>query len=179
MKTINPAVSVAFTATASLAIATAMAGCSGSSTLTTGSLFGGSDKPKAAPAPRNDPVARAFQVGAVSARAQKCGFNFDPARLKSAFLASEAQLGTSADELAKADKLYGATQNAVAKAIAGAEDYCSEERVAYIRGDLTRHLAGDFTPGRPRDFSKDEGLLSFGEQPASEAHAAVPAVSSR
>lgn len=147
-----------------LAVSAALSGCSGSSALTTGSLFGGGDKPKAAPpAPRNDPVARAFQVGAVSARAQKCGFNFDPVRLKASFLASEVQLGTSVEEVAKADKLFNATQGAVAKAIAKAEDYCSAERVDYIRGDLTRHLAGDFAPGRPRDFSKDEGgLFSFG-----------------
>lgn len=146
-----------------LFLGAALSAC-GSSALTTGSLFGGGDKPKAAPPPpRNDPVARAFQVGAVSARAQKCGFNFDPVRLKSNYLAAEAQLGTPAEELAKADKLYSTTQSAVAKAISGTEDYCSEERVAYIRGDLTRHLAGDYTPGRPRDFSKDEGgLFSFG-----------------
>lgn len=144
-----------------LAATAALPGC-GSSSLTTGSLFGGSDKPKEPPAPRNDLVARAFQVGAVSARAQKCGFNFDPARLKANFLAAEAKLGAPPDELAKGDKLYSTTQNTVAKAIAGSGDYCSDDRVAYIRGDLTRHLAGDYTPGRPRSFAKDDGILSFG-----------------
>ena len=141
-----------------------LSACSGTpAELTTGSLFGGGDKPKAAPPPpRNDPISRAFQVGAVSARAAKCGFNFDPARLKSSYLAAEAQLGTSADELAKSEKLYNTTQNAVARAIAGAEDYCSDERVAYIRGDLTRHLAGDFTPSPPKSFAKEDGLFSFG-----------------
>lgn len=157
----KPSVTFASVAAAAVVAAT-LAGC-GSSALTTGSLFGGESKPKAAPAPRNDPTARAFQVGAVTARAQKCGFNFDPARLKTNFLAAEVQQGTSADELSKADRLFTVTQNTVAKAIAGDEDYCSDERIAYIRGDLTRHLAGDFTPGRPRDFSKDDvGLFSFG-----------------
>ena len=151
-------------AAALVAVGTALllAGC-GSSALTTGSLFGGDSKPKEPPAPRNDPTARAFQVGAVAARAQKCGFNFDVARLKSSFLAAEVQQGTSADDLARVDRLFGVTQTTVARAIAGEADYCSDERIAYIRGDLTRHLAGDFTPGRPRSFAKDEGgLLSFG-----------------
>ncbi|MEQ1712640.1 MAG: hypothetical protein ABL908_14740 [Hyphomicrobium sp.] len=150
---------VALTAVSSAVVS----GC-GSNALTTGSLFGGGGKTAAAPAaPRNDPTARAFQVGAVSARAQKCGFNFDAGRLKSTFMAAEAQGGTSADELAKVDRLYNVTQSTVAKAIATAEEYCSDERLAYIRGDLTRHLAGDFAPGAARSFAKDEGgLVSFG-----------------
>lgn len=144
-----------------------LAGCSGSSALTTGSLFGSGDKAKVAaatpPPPRNDPVARAFQVGAVSARAEKCGFNFDPQRLKANFLAGEMALGSSPDEMARVEKLYTTTRNTVAKAIAGESEYCSPERLSYIRGDLKRHLAGDFTPGQPKSFAKDEGgLLSFG-----------------
>jgi hypothetical protein len=138
-----------------------LAACSGGNALSTGALLGGDSKPKEPPAPRNDPGARAFQVGAVSARAQKCGFNFDPARLKANFLAAEMQAGTSADELAKAERLYNSTQNTVAKAVSGAEDYCSGERVAYIRGDLNRHLAGDFAPSPPRSFAKDDSLFTF------------------
>lgn len=143
-----------------------VAGCSGSNALTTGSLFGGGDKPKVAaapPPPRNDPISRAFQVGAVSARAQKCGFNFDSQRLKANYLAFEVQSGTPAEELAKSEKLFNVTQNSVAKAIANEDGYCSEERLAFIRGDLNRHLAGDFAPGLPKNFAKDDGgILSFG-----------------
>ena len=147
-----------------LALSLALAGCSGSSALTTGSLFGGNEKAAPAPAaPRNDPSSRAFQVGAVTARAQKCGFNFDAEKLRTSYLAAEAQLGTPVEEIAKAERLVGSARATVAKVIAPAEDYCSDERVAYIRGDLTRHLAGDFTPGRPKDFSKDDGgIFSFG-----------------
>lgn len=141
-----------------------IAGC-GSNALTTGSLFGGNDKPTAPPAPRNDPSSRAFAVGAVTARAQKCGFNFDAPRLKSSLIAFEVQSGTAADELSKSDKLFDRTQSTVAKAIAQSEDYCSDERVAYIRADLNRHLAGDFTPGRPKSFAKEDGgLFNFGGQ---------------
>lgn len=154
-------------------LAATLAGCSGSNALSTGSLFGGGNKaktaaaaaaaPAAPPPPRNDPVARAFSTGAVSARAQKCGFNFDPARLKSSYLAFEAQSGTPVEELAKSEKLYNVTQNSVAKAIATEPDYCTPARIAFIRGDLTRHLAGDFAPGQPKSFAKeDPGVFSFG-----------------
>ncbi len=148
-----------------LALSATVAGC-GSNALTTGSLFGGGDKPAAAPpAPRNDPTARAFSAGAVTARAQKCGFNFDAARLRAGFAAAEVQAGTPTDEVAKAGALFDRAQATVAKAIAKSEDYCSDDRIAYIRGDLNRHLAGDFTPSRPRSFAKeDDGLFSFGGQ---------------
>ena len=32
----------------------------------------------------------------------------------------------------------------------GSDDYCSEEQTAKIKTDLTRHLAGDFSPGGRR-----------------------------
>lgn len=145
----------------SLCVALLLAACSGGNALSTGALLGGDSKPKEPPPPRNDPTARAFHVGAVSARAQKCGFNFDPARLKASFLAAETQAGTSPEELAKAERLYGTTHNAVAKAVSNAEDYCSRERVDYIRSDLNRHLAGDFAPSPPRSFAKDDSLFGF------------------
>ena len=168
------------TAVLLLALAAVLAGC-GSNALTTGSLFGGGDKTAAAPPPppRNDPVARAFSAGAVTARAQKCGFNFDPVRLRSNFLAAETQAGTPVDEVAKAGALFDRSQATVAKVIAKAEDYCSDDRIAYIRGDLNRHLAGDFTPSRPRSFAKeDDGLFSFGGQTPEDDNrtaAALPA----
>ncbi len=55
--------------------------------LSTGSLLGGS-KPVANINP-NDPVTRTMDVAATSARAIKCGYNFDPVKLKSQFLTSE------------------------------------------------------------------------------------------
>src|SRR5438552_2200567 len=61
-------------------VAAALTGCSAASSLTTGSILGGPAKPTAAdPGSINDPTNRAFQVGTVSAKAIKCGFNFDPA----------------------------------------------------------------------------------------------------
>lgn len=135
--------------------AAALAGCSaGSSSLTTGALLGDS-KPAA---PANDPPARAFQVGTASARAVKCGFNFDPAKLKTNYLTFEKQQPGGQDT-SKVERIYDVSFNGVAKAVAAEGDYCSEAKTAQIKSDLTRHLAGDYTPTPPK-VEQEEGLLS-------------------
>lgn len=142
-----------------------LAGCSGSTGLTTGSLFGGSSAPaKAAPPQvKNDPTSRAFQVGTVSARAVKCGYNFDATRLKANFLAAEAAQGTPVSELGNVERTYDVAYNGVTKAIAAQAQYCSERKTAEIKQDLTRHLAGDYTPSPPRAApQEDDGLFGFG-----------------
>jgi len=143
------------------------AGCGNSTGLTTGALFGGATPAKEAAAPiRNDPTARAFQVGAVSARAVKCGYNFDPARLKSSFLSAEAAQGTPVGELGDVERTYDVAFNGVTKAVATQTSYCTERKTAEIKKDLTRHLAGDYTPSPPRKVvEEDEGIWSFGSKP--------------
>jgi hypothetical protein len=138
--------------------AAALAGCSGASSITTGSLIGGEQK--AAPsAPVNDPPMRAFQVGTVSARAIKCGFNFDPAKLKASYLAYERAQAGAAD-MAKIEKIYDVSFNGVAKAVAGEADYCTEQKTKTIKADLARHLAGDYTPSPLPEAPQEEGLFS-------------------
>ncbi len=135
--------------------AAALAGCSGGgSGLTTGALLGES-KPAA---PVNDGPARAFQVGTASARAVKCGFNFDPAKLKTNYLAYEKQQPGGQDT-SKVERIYDVSFNGVAKAVAAEGDYCSPGKTTLIKGDLTRHLAGDYTPNRPK-VEEEEGLFS-------------------
>ena len=135
--------------------AAALAGCSGgSSGLTTGALLGES-KPAA---PVNDAPARAFQVGTASARAVKCGFNFDPAKLKTNYLAYEKQQPGGQDT-SKVERIYDVSFNGVAKAVAAEGDYCSPGKTTRIKGDLTRHLAGDYTPNPPK-VEQEDGLLS-------------------
>lgn len=149
------------------------AACSGGGGLTTGSLskmLGGGEEKQAATAPaapqvRNDPTSRAFQVGGVSARAVKCGYNFDPTRLRANYFAFEAGAGTPPDEIAKAEKVYNVAFNGVAKAVAGSPAYCTDQKVAEIKADLTRHLSGDFTPSPPKAApQEDGGLLSWGSE---------------
>lgn len=109
------------------------------------------------PQETNTPANRAFQVGATSARAIKCGYNFDPAKLRTQFLAAEAATDpASADQLGKT---YDVAFNGVTKAVASqGEGYCSNQKLAMIKEALTRHLAGDYTPPPPAP-SEDEGLL--------------------
>ncbi len=135
-----------------------LAGCSGSGTgLTTGSLFGGSGA-ESATAAVETPSMRAAQVAAVSARAAKCGYNYDPVRLKSGFLASEAQSG--AEDVPKLDREYDTIRAKVAATIASDQDYCTENRTREIKTDLTRHIAGDYAP--PASKKIDEKLLAAG-----------------
>ena len=136
-------------------IALGLAGCSAGSALTTGSLLGES-KPAA---PVNDPTARAFQVGTVSARAIKCGFNFDPGKLKTNYLAYERQQ-PGAPDMVKLERTYDVSFNAVAKAVASQDEYCSDAKTKAIKADLGRHLAGDYTPSAPPPQQDDGSLFS-------------------
>jgi hypothetical protein len=137
-------------------VAASLAGCSASSGLTTGALLG-EDKPP--PAPANDAPARAFQVGTASARAVKCGFNFDPAKLKTNYLTYEKQQPGGQDTT-KVERIYDVSFNGVAKAVAAEGEYCSDGKTTQIKADLTRHLAGDYTPSAPPPAQQDDGLFS-------------------
>lgn len=132
-----------------------LGGCGASlPSLTTGSLFGGSN---AAPVVQNDPVSRAMEVGATSARAIKCGYNFDPSKLRTQFLAAET--AANPDDAGKLGQVYDTTFNGVSKAIAsqGAE-YCTAAKTSRIKEALTRHLAGDYTPSPP-EATEDDSLF--------------------
>lgn len=143
-----------------------LGGCGASlPSLSTGSLFGG--KAAAKPVIQNDPTSRAMEVGSTSARAIKCGYNFDPAKLKSQFLAAEA--AANPDDTAKIAQVYDLTFNGISKALAtkGA-DYCSKAKTDKIKEALNRHLAGDYTPSPPEPVEQDEGL--FGSAPSSSSN---------
>jgi hypothetical protein len=125
--------------------------------LSTGSLLGG-QKPTANINP-NDPVTRTMDVAATSARAIKCGYNFDPVKLKNQFLTSETAANPA--DAAKLPQIYDTAFNGVSKALAGeGADYCSELKVARIKLALTRHLNGDYTPAPPEPSQDDGGLFS-------------------
>jgi hypothetical protein len=138
--------------------AAALGGCSGSPGLSTGSVAGAG-----APAgPVNDVTARALQVGSVSARAQKCGYNFDPAKLKASFLAAEGKINPA--DVGKAAQVYDVAHNGVVKAVATKSDYCTAEKTSEIKEDLTRHLAGDYSPRPPKVAAQEPGFFdSWGD----------------
>lgn len=140
-------------------IAASLAGCGGAPSLSTGSLFGSSEEAKPA-APVNDPSMRAFQVGTVSARAIKCGFNFDPSKLKASYLMYESKLSGSGADLSKIERIYDVSFNGVAKAVVGEANYCTPQKTKQIKSDLNRHLAGDYAPTPKRDDPQEEGIFS-------------------
>lgn len=161
-----------FASLSTAAAALLLAACSGGPalpSLSTGSVSSGDTAtagstatPAAAspaePSIKNDPTQRAFQVGSTSARAVKCGFFFDPVKLKQQFLAAEATQGTAAADMAKVEKIYDISFNGISRGIAEKEDYCSQAKSKEIKDDLTRHLAGDYTPRQTKQVAaKDEG----------------------
>ncbi len=144
----------------------ALTACSGGGGLSSASILAGGSSAGAAPVaaapPVSDPTSRAFNVGMVSARAAKCGYNFDPVKLKTNYFASEAALGTPAEEMAKIEKVYTVAYNGVTKA-ATEPNYCSEQKTKQIKEDLTKLLAGDYTPPARKVAEEDSGdLFSFG-----------------
>ena len=127
-------------ASVAVALSLTLAGCAGgTSGLMTGSLLPTAAKPAANPA-----VERAIQVGATSARASKCGYNFDPQKLKANYLAYESSQPGA--DVPRMEKAFDSMHTNVASKVEKASDYCTDEQTATIKGDLTRHLAGDFNP---------------------------------
>ncbi len=98
-----------------------------------------------------DPMARPVQVAWTSARAQKCGFNFDPAKLKAAYLAAEQRQGVQPAQLASYERAYDMTVTRVRDNIRSPQEYCTDRQSGAIKADLSRHLAGDYAPNFPAD----------------------------
>jgi hypothetical protein len=93
-------VSVLLLATAGLA-----SGCGSGTGLLTGSTSAAADAP--ATLNNDDPAARPIAVAWTSARAQRCGFYFDPAKLRTSYLAYESRQPSG--DIAKAEKTYDST----------------------------------------------------------------------
>jgi len=126
-------------------LASALAACSGGGGMTTASLLGTPAKP-----PVDEPTERALNAGAVSARASKCGYNFNPARLRESYLASEAANGATPEQMTKLGQSYDFTHATISKQISNPEEYCSEQRTREVSAALTKQLAGDFrAPTKP------------------------------
>lgn len=151
------------TSLAVLIVTAALAGCSGSSGLSTSSIFGGkkAETPAVqAAGPTSDPTTRALQVGSTSARAVKCGYNFDAAKLKASYLAYEIGVGADSASMGRIEQIYDVAYNGVTKAAATDPKYCNDQRTKEIKTALSRHLAGDFTPTPTKVAAQDTGLFS-------------------
>ena len=151
-----------------LAAAGVVAGCSGSAS----GLITGTTTEAAPDAPgtlSNDhPLARPVAVAWTSARAEKCGFYFDPAKLRASYLAYEAKQ-SNAEQLGKAQQAYDSTFKLTGQQVASQPDYCSDRKGAEIKADLQRHLAGDFTPKLPQRKKVEScGFFGCGTAPSDE-----------
>jgi len=137
----------AFVSVLLLAAAGLASGCGGSASgLLTGSTPAAADGPGTLN--NDDPAARPVAVAWTSARAQRCGFYFDPAKLRASYLAYESRQPGA--DVAKAEKTYDSTFKSIRERVAANPDYCTDTKSADIKKDLTRHLAGDFKPDLPK-----------------------------
>ena len=106
---------------------------------------GASNDAEAVKVKPEDPLSRPIQVAWTSARAKYCGFLFDPVRLRANYLASAAA-SNPPDQMKKLEHAYDYTFESVLAGIGDDPTYCSKGRTDAIRADLTRYLAGDYTP---------------------------------
>jgi hypothetical protein len=124
-------------------------GGSGASGLSTASILGeapasvSGDRPGAK---AGDPMARPIQVAWTAARAERCGFNFDPGRLRANYLAFEQSEGADAARVASVGSVYDQTVVKTKASIGKADEYCTDAKAKEIKADLTRHLAGNYEP---------------------------------
>ena len=147
-----------------LGLALGLTACSGGG-LTTGSLLSGMKAAEKPAEPVNDPSSRAMHAAATSARATKCGYNFDAPRLREAFLAAEARQGLAGADLAKAQTTFDFTHGQIARRIATDQDYCNDARTAEVKAALTKVLAGDFTPPQSKQAAVKGPDVSSAVQP--------------
>ena len=129
-----------------------LGGCaSGSAGLTTGSLGGAAPVSGAlAVQPQVTASQRVARASVRAAEAVKCGYNVDPAKLRSGYLAYEGNQGATVEEMDKIAKTYDASFRITLAQIKPNEDYCTAQRTAEIKADLARHLSGDYSiPVKP------------------------------
>jgi hypothetical protein len=98
----------------------------------------------------SDPLARPVAVAWTSARAKRCGFYFDPAKLKINYMNYERSQGAASEQMAKIEQAYDTTFRTISDKIAGDAGYCSDRRGIDIKADLERHLAGDYNANLPQ-----------------------------
>ena len=156
---------LAVAATAAV-VATALVACSSGQTgVTTGSVLGGDPAVTAdqAPTSTNDPMARPIHIGWVTARAQRCGFHFDSAKVKASYFAYETAQGATGDQLNRIQRAYDYSHSSISQRIKGDGDYCDGKRSAEIKEHLGKVLAGDYSVPPPKQVAqkkKDGGFFS-------------------
>jgi hypothetical protein len=140
-----------------LLLGLALSGCgsNGASGVSTASILDGKAGATAggdvAAIKPDDPTAKSVQVAWTAARAQKCGFNFDAAKLRASYLGAESKAGAQPGQMSAFEKTYDTTFANVATNIKADDAYCSDRKTAAIKADLQRHLAGNYEPNLPQE----------------------------
>jgi hypothetical protein len=98
----------------------------------------------------DDPMARPVGVGWTSARAKRCGFYYDPVKLRTTYLGWERAQGAPPDQLAKIEAVYDGAYKTTLTQVSGDTGYCTEHRGLEIKADLQRYLHGDYAPNLPQ-----------------------------
>lgn len=138
-------------------LAGTLTACSGGGGMTTASLLGTPEKPQI-----DEPTDRALYSAAISARASKCGYNFDPNKLRDAYLASEAANGATPEQMTKLGQSYDFTRSTVSKQISKPEDFCSASKTREVSAALQKQLAGDFKAPHKPPLPKSVGWWDTG-----------------
>ncbi len=124
-----------------------LSGCS-SMGMSTASITGSEEKKAPAlpqgPVVVTDPMRRAVKIGELSAKAEKCGYNFDVTRLRTSFLANEVQQGLDAAATTKLTNTYDLARQVTLREIGEGEGYCTAARTEAIKPALRQVLAGNF-----------------------------------
>jgi hypothetical protein len=117
----------------------------------------------------DDPMARPAFVAWTSARAKRCGFFFDPAKLKASYLAYESKQGKTPAELAQIEQVYDKTFKSTSDSVWANDAYCTDKKGEEIKPELARHLAGDYAPNFPKPkVVADCGVFGCGPVPSDE-----------
>ncbi|MGI9423333.1 MAG: hypothetical protein ACR2PA_09070 [Hyphomicrobiaceae bacterium] len=138
--------------------------------LSTGSIGGQTQTAAATPAQAqqapepDDPVNRALHVGVTVARAQKCGYFFDPIQLKTNYFAAEAVRYPAPEIQQKFRSAYEFGRLRVSRKIADQADFCTGERTKAIQTSLTRYLAGDYTAPKKKKVAESSGWFDLSSE---------------
>jgi len=125
---------------------TAHAGCSNDTAITTTSI---TPTPNLAEAAKPDTMSRPLAVAWTSARAKRCGFFFDPDKLRTLYLGYEAKHGAMNEDYAKIEKAYDTSYRVTLEKVSSDPNYCTEPKQRQIKADLERHLIGDYSSNLP------------------------------
>jgi hypothetical protein len=96
-----------------------------------------------------DPMSRPLAVAWTSARAKRCGFSFDPTKLRTVYLGYEAKQGATGEGYAKIEKAYDTSYRVTLEKVSSDPNYCTEQKQRQIKADLERHLVGDYSSNLP------------------------------